>query len=136
MRLTRQYRFCASHRLHAPSLPDVENDRIYGKCNNPFGHGHNYAIEVTVRGQVDEPTGRVVDLARLDDLVRREVVEAFDHKNLNVDIPAFGDVVPTSENVAVEAAGRLRNAWPFGESPALEKIRVHETRNNTFELYL
>lgn len=136
MRLTRRYRFCASHRLHAQSLPDDENDRIYGKCNNPFGHGHDYAIEVTVRGDIDESTGRVVDLARLDDLVRREIVEPFDHRNLNADVPAFQSMVPTSENVAVEAARRLRAAWTFGDSPALEKIRVHETRRNIFELYL
>ena len=138
MTLTRRYRFSASHRLDAPSLAQDENRRIYGKCNNPFGHGHDYLLEVVVRGPVEPQTGRVVDVRRMDDLVRREVVQAFDHKNLNAEIPEFARSVPTSENLAVEAARRLENAWSvcFGASPALEKIRIHETRRNIFELTL
>jgi 6-pyruvoyltetrahydropterin/6-carboxytetrahydropterin synthase len=136
MRLTRRYRFSASHRLHAPPLSDDDNQRIYGKCNNPFGHGHDYLVDVVVRGRVDAGTGLMVGLRALDDLVRREVIDAFDHKNLNTDVPEFGEVVPTSENLAVEVGRRLRTAWKFGEAPALEKIRIHETRRNIFELSL
>jgi 6-pyruvoyltetrahydropterin/6-carboxytetrahydropterin synthase len=138
MKLTRRYRFSASHRLHAPSLSGDDNARIYGKCNNPFGHGHDYMLEVVVRGPLNAGTGLVVDLRGLDDLVRREVIDAFDHRNLNADVPAFGEVVPTSENLAVEAGRRLRSAWQkrFGDAPALEKIRIHETRRNIFELSL
>ncbi len=138
MKLTRRYRFSASHRLHAPALPDADNIRIYGKCNNPFGHGHDYVMEVVVRGPVDGVTGLVVDMRSMDDLVRCEVVDAFDHKNLNTDVPEFGRTVPTSENLAVAAGRRLRNAWKerFGDVPALEKIRIHETRRNIFELLL
>jgi len=136
MKLTRRYRFSASHRLHAPSLAEDENRQIYGKCNNPFGHGHDYVVEVVVHGEVDGETGRVVDLKRLDGLVRREVVDPFEHKNLNLDIPEFRDVVPTSENVAVAVAQRLRKAWDaeFGHAPSLDLIRIHETRRNIFEI--
>ena len=136
MKLTRRYRFSASHRLHAASLSADDNARIYGKCNNPFGHGHDYLLEVVVRGGIDAGTGLVVDLLALDELVQREVIDAFDHRNLNADVPEFCEVVPTSENLAVEAGQRLRRAWKFGERPALEKIRIHETRRNIFELSL
>jgi 6-pyruvoyltetrahydropterin/6-carboxytetrahydropterin synthase len=136
IKLTRRYRFSASHRLHAPSLAENENQQIYGKCNNPFGHGHDYVVDVVVRGEVDGETGRVVDLQRLDALVRREVVDPFEHKNLNLDIPEFRDMVPTSENVAVAVAQRLRKAWDgeFGPAPSLDLIRIHETRRNIFEI--
>ncbi len=138
MRLTRRYRFSASHRLHAPSLSGPENAELYGKCNNPYGHGHNYAMEVQVAGPVDARTGTVVEVARLDRLVRRAVVDVFDHRNLNTDIAEFGDRVPTSENLAVEAGRRLQRAWQeeFGASPVLEKLRIHETPRNIFELSL
>jgi len=136
MKLTRRYRFSASHRLHAPSLAEDENQQIYGKCNNPFGHGHDYVVDVVVRGEVDGETGRVVDLQRLDALVRREVVDPFEHKNLNLDIAEFRDIVPTSENVAVVVAQRLRKVWDaeFGQAPSLDLIRIHETRRNIFEI--
>jgi len=136
MKLARRYRFSASHRLHAPSLAEDENQQIYGKCNNPFGHGHDYVVDVVVRGEVDGETGRVVDLQRLDALVRREVVDRFEHKNLNLDIAEFRDIVPTSENVAVVVAQRLRKVWDaeFGQSPSLDLIRIHETRRNIFEI--
>lgn len=136
LRLTRRYRFSASHRLHAPALPDSENRRVFGKCNNPFGHGHDYLLDVTVEGPLDSETGRVVDLERLDALVREKILEPFEHKNLNTDVPEFSKIVPTSENVAIEAGRRLRAAWAgvFGRSPALERVRVYETRRNIFEL--
>jgi 6-pyruvoyltetrahydropterin/6-carboxytetrahydropterin synthase len=137
MTLTRRYRFSASHRLHAPSLAESENARIYGKCNNPYGHGHDYVLEVSVRGPLDEATGRIVDLDSLDALVRAEVLNAFDHRNLNLDAPGFADMVPTTENLAIEIRRRLAKAWerafPAG-APELDRIRIQETKRNIFEL--
>lgn len=138
MKLTRRYRFSASHRLHAPCLSEHENAELYGKCNNPFGHGHNYAIEVQIAGPVDPRTGLVVDGLRMDQLVHRVVIDAFDHRNLNADVAEFRESVPTSENLAVEAGRRLQSAWreEFGSAPVLEKIRIHETARNIFEMSL
>src|SRR5437899_3367232 len=95
--LTRRYRFSAGHRLHNEALSAEENRRVYGKCNNPNGHGHNYLLEVTEAGPVDPSTGMVYDLALLDGTVEREVLEPFDHKNLNVDVEIFHQRVPTTE---------------------------------------
>ncbi|MBK9167746.1 MAG: 6-carboxytetrahydropterin synthase [Bryobacterales bacterium] len=134
IRVTRRYPFAASHRLHAPSLTDEDNSRIFGKCNNPFGHGHNYVLEVSVRGPVDRQTGVAIPLGELDGLVKTVVLDAYDHRNLNEEIPAFRDgLVPTTENVAVEISQRLRGAWPEG-FPKLEKIRIAETDRNIFEM--
>lgn len=137
IRVTRVYRFAASHRLHSEQLTDEENREIFGKCNNPFGHGHDYEIHVTARGPVDERTGRAFDPARLDKLVDREIVTAFHHKNMNVDVPAFAEIVPTTENLAIELGRRLSESWSGsfpGEWPMLEKIRIRETDRNIFEL--
>ncbi len=137
MRLTRRYPFAASHRLHSPELSEQQNRQIYGKCNNPFGHGHNYVLEVSVRGPVDEETGRAVDIAALDELVRRMVVKAFDHRNLNTEVSEFASISPTTENVAIEIERRLKAAWPaafVSGRPQLEKIRLYETRKNIFEV--
>ena len=126
-RLTRRYRFSASHRLHALSLSAEENRRLYGKCNNPFGHGHNYVVEVSARGPADDVTGTAVNPAVLDALVNRQVIAAFDHR----DLPA------TSENVAVEICRRLKTHWGEafpGAWPKLEKIRIAETDRNIFEV--
>src|SRR5881275_227079 len=123
--LGRRYRFSASHRLHSPHLSEEENCRLYGKCNNPYGHGHNYVLEVSVRGPLDEDSGRAVDLSGLDDLVRRQVTEPFDHRNLNTEVKAFAEVVPTSENLSYEICRRLKRNWKqvFPEEwPKLEKI--------------
>ena len=106
--LTRRYRFSASHRLHRPNFSEAENQRLYGKCSNPYGHGHNYVLEVTVTGPVDAATGMVANLGELDPFVEREVVEAFDHKYLNEEVPEFGDGVPTTENVCREIYRRLK----------------------------
>jgi 6-pyruvoyltetrahydropterin/6-carboxytetrahydropterin synthase len=134
IRVTRRYPFAASHRLHASALSADENRRIFGKCNNPFGHGHNYVLEVSVRGPVRAETGLAVPVGELDGLVREAVLDAFDHRNLNEEIPAFRDgLVPTTENVAVEIWRRLRTAWPPG-FPRLEKIRIAETDRNIFEM--
>ena len=135
--LTRRYGFSAAHRLHAAGLSDAENRAMYGKCNNPNGHGHNYAIEVTVAGPVDEITGRVVSPGELDGLVAREVLEPLSYRNLNEEIEAFRTVVPTTENLTFEVDKRLRAAWglafPTG-LPRLEKIRIWETERNICQL--
>ncbi len=136
-RVTRRYQFAASHRLHARGLSDEENQRLYGKCNNPFGHGHNYVLEVSARGPADADTGSAVDPRRLDELVAREVLRPFEHRNLNCDVEAFRDLTPTSENLAVEICRRLKRGWPAafpGEWPKLEKVRIAETARNIFEM--
>ena len=98
-RVTRRYEFAASHRLHSAELSDEENRRLYGKCNNPYGHGHNYVVEVSVRGPLEGATGRAVDIAILDELVAREVVRPLDHHDLNREVAVFASVVPTLGNV-------------------------------------
>jgi 6-pyruvoyltetrahydropterin/6-carboxytetrahydropterin synthase len=129
MELGRRYRFAASHRLHSEKLSEEENCRIYGKCNNPYGHGHNYTVEVRVSGPVDPATGMIANLADLDAFVNREVVEAFDHKSFNEDMAEFREQVPTTENVCIEIFRRLK-AFPKAR---LERVRVEETSNNAFE---
>jgi 6-pyruvoyltetrahydropterin/6-carboxytetrahydropterin synthase len=133
IRLTRRYEFSASHRLHSKQLDETANRQIYGKCNNPFGHGHNYVVEVSVKGRVDPQTGLAVELEALDNLVKRTVIERIDHRNLNEEVSEFGSLVPTTENLAVVIDQRLRSAWP-ADFPRLEKIRIAETERNIFEL--
>jgi 6-pyruvoyltetrahydropterin/6-carboxytetrahydropterin synthase len=138
IQVTRRYRFSASHRLHAPQLSEELNREIYGKCNHPFGHGHNYILEVTVGGAIGGD-GRVVDPRRLDCLVEQEVIQRLDHRSLNADVPEFSELVPTTENLAVVIAGRLDACWKQmfpGGGPRIEKIRLEETGNNSFELKL
>ena len=127
--LGRRYRFAASHRLHSDALSAEENARVYGKCNNPYGHGHNYVVEISVSGTPDPATGMIANLADLDGFVEREVIEAFDHKSLNEDVPAFRAKVPTTENVCKEIYERLKH-FPKAK---LERVRVEETSNNAFE---
>ncbi|MHB8501555.1 MAG: 6-carboxytetrahydropterin synthase [Candidatus Acidiferrales bacterium] len=127
--LGRRYRFAASHRLHSPDLSEAENCRVYGKCNNPYGHGHNYVVEVLVSGKIDPATGMIANLAELDGFVEREVLEPFDHKSLNEDVAAFRGVVPTTENLCIEIFRRLK---PLPNA-TLERVRIQETSNNSFE---
>jgi len=127
--LTKLYRFSASHRLHSPELSEDENQRMYGKCNNPYGHGHNYVVEVTLTGPVDPRTGMIANLGDLDPFVEREVVESFDQKYLNEEVPEFRVSVPTTENVAREIYRRLKT-FPTAR---LERVRIQETSNNSFE---
>jgi 6-pyruvoyltetrahydropterin/6-carboxytetrahydropterin synthase len=127
--LGRRYRFAASHRLHNAWFSEAENDRIYGKCNNPYGHGHNYILEVSVSGPVDPETGMIANLADLDGFVEREVLEPFDHQSLNEDVAAFRKTVPTTENLCMEIYQRLKS-FPKAK---LERVRVQETTNNSFE---
>lgn len=137
IRLTRRYRFCASHRLHLHSLGAAENQELYGKCNNLYGHGHNYLLEITVRGPLDPATGQVVNLAMLDSLVNETVIRDLDHKNLNADVADFQSAVPTSENIVSVIQDRLKKNWyqALGvEGPVLDSVRLRETRKNSFEL--
>ena len=127
--LTRRYIFSASHRLHANALSDGENFATYGKCNNPHGHGHNYALEVTVSGQVSHATGMVCNMVDLDDAVHRNVLQRFDHENLNT-LADFGDLVPTTENLAEVIYNILKQRF---REAHLEKIRIEETLMNSFE---
>jgi len=132
MYVTRQIEFNAAHRLHSPMLSDEENALLFGKCNNPNGHGHNYQLEVTVRGTIDMKTGTVMALGELDRVIESEVLNRFDHKNLNEDLEEFRSVNPTSEEFARVIWNRL---VPHFTSPELYKIRLVETSNNAFEYY-
>jgi 6-pyruvoyltetrahydropterin/6-carboxytetrahydropterin synthase len=137
VRLGRRYTFSASHRLHSSVLSDEENRAIYGKCNNPHGHGHNYEVVVTVRGAVGAVTGRAIDLASLDALIEEHVLVPLRHRNLNEEVEAFRMAVPTTENMAVEVDRRLRAVWDtrFGtHGPRLERIGIQETERNICEL--
>jgi 6-pyruvoyltetrahydropterin/6-carboxytetrahydropterin synthase len=127
--LGRRYRFAASHRLHTAHLTEEENGRVFGKCNNPYGHGHNYVVEVSLSGDVDPATGMIANLAELDSFVERQVLEDFDHKSLNEDVPEFRDTVPTTENLCIEIFRRLQS-FPGAK---LERVRIQETGNNSFE---
>ena len=127
--LTRRYLFSASHRLHNDALTAEENRRVYGKCNNPHGHGHNYALEVTVSGPVDQRTGMVCNLVELDRVVHDEVLETFDHQNLNM-LSEFTGKVPTTEALCIAVYDILRPAF---RAAHLEKVRLEETMLNSFE---
>lgn len=127
--LGRRYHFSASHRLHSAKLSDEENCRIYGKCNNPYGHGHNYTVEVRLSGKIDPATGMISNLADLDSFVNERVVEPFDHRSLNEEVPAFQEAVPTTEILCIEIFRRLKS-FPHAK---LEAVRVQETANNSFE---
>ena len=127
--LTRRYWFSASHRLHSPDLSAEQNRATYGKCNNPHGHGHNYALEVTVTGPVDAKTGMICNLADLDIFVDEKIVERFGHENLNT-LPEFAKTVPTTENLCMTIYDILKQGFRDAE---IEKVRMEETMLNSFE---
>jgi 6-pyruvoyltetrahydropterin/6-carboxytetrahydropterin synthase len=127
--LSRRYRFSASHRLHSEQMSDAENQATYGKCNNPHGHGHNYVLEVTVSGQVEESTGMVCNLVDLDECVQQEVVTRFDVENLNMR-PEFAKSVPTTESMCVVIYDILKREFTQAH---LDKVRLEETMMNSFE---
>ena len=131
MRLTRRYRFSASHRLNSDALTGEENARLYGKCNNPFGHGHDYVLDVSVEGPVDA-SGQIVDRNALDTLVQERVLAQVDHLNLNCDLPELRSQVATTENLAFAIERMLTRDWTL---PArLARVRISETARNSFEL--
>lgn len=126
--LSRRYHFSASHRLHSESYSTSENRAIFGKCNNPYGHGHNYTVQVTVSGQVDPATGMVCNLGDLDAFAQQNLLIPFDHTNLNT-LEAFADSVPSTENLAIV----LQQIFQQFPSAHLETIHVEETGNNSFD---
>jgi 6-pyruvoyltetrahydropterin/6-carboxytetrahydropterin synthase len=127
--LHRRYLFSASHRLHNDAMTPAENAATYGKCNNPHGHGHNYELEVTVSGQIDPATGMVCNLVDLDGFVAREILERFDHQNLNT-LPEFANRVPTTENLCIAVYDILQRGF---RQAHLERVRFEETMMNAFE---
>jgi 6-pyruvoyltetrahydropterin/6-carboxytetrahydropterin synthase len=127
--LTRRYMFSASHRLHNQAMSAEENVAIYGKCNNPYGHGHNYMLEVTVSGQVDPSTGMVCNLVDLDGFVQEKVLERLDLQNLNT-LPEFAHEIPSTENLSTEIHEILQRGFTYAH---LEKVRIEETMMNSFE---
>ncbi len=127
--LGRRYHFAASHRLHNAKWNAETNRELYGKCNSPHGHGHNYVLEVGFTGPVATETGMIANLGELDPFVEREVIEAFDHKYLNEEVAEFQNVVPTTENLAREVFRRLKD-FPGAK---LERVRIEETSKNSFE---
>jgi 6-pyruvoyltetrahydropterin/6-carboxytetrahydropterin synthase len=132
--LSRRYRFSASHRLHSRQMSEAENRATYGKCNNPYGHGHNYVLEITVSGQVDD-NGMVCNLADLDDCVHREILQRFDIENLNMR-EEFADAIPTTENLCTVIFDLLnRDILKRKFTRAhLQRVRLEETMMNSFEI--
>jgi 6-pyruvoyltetrahydropterin/6-carboxytetrahydropterin synthase len=128
--VTRLVRFNAAHRVHNPALSDAENVRLFGKCNNPNGHGHNYTLEVSVTGEPDRVTGYVLDLAEVKRIVEREFVAHVDHRNFNLDVPFMQGVNPTTENIIVACWQRLE---PALRPARLSRLRLWETENNYVE---
>jgi len=127
--LSRRYLFSASHRLHSDAMSDAENQSTYGKCNNPYGHGHNYTVEVTLSGQVDQMTGMVCNLADLDGFMAREVLARYDHQNLNT-LKEFDSEVPTTENLCIQIYEIVHRGFRHAH---LERVRIEETMLNSFE---
>ncbi len=137
LRLTKTYRFSASHRLHSQRLSAAENARVFGKCNNPQGHGHNYILSVSVSGEPDPSSGLLLSRSRLDALVDRTVLAGLDYTHLNTGVEEFREIVPTTENLSLLIHRRLSQAWEqeFGrQSPRLDRVRVEETARNFFEV--
>lgn len=130
--VTRLYRFAASHRLHSPKFTEEENDRLYGKCNNPYGHGHDYELEVTFSGNINEQTGLLMPLAPLDKWVQSRVLAKFSHRNMNTDLEQFHEIVPTTENLLKVIFELLDRDWPF--ACQLTRLHLQETGRNGFEL--
>ena len=130
--LTRKAEFSASHYYHNPQFTPEENRRIFGKCNNPHGHGHNYTLEVTVKGQIDEHSGFVVDLKQLKDIMNREVIDAVDHRFLNEEVKEFRDRIPTTENLAVTIWKWLH---PRLNVARLHRVRLYETPDLFVDYY-
>ena len=128
--VTRRATFSASHRLHNPELSDEENTKLFGKCNNPNGHGHNYTLEVVVAGEIDPYTGYVIDLKELKGIIIEHVIKKVDHKNLNLDVDFLKDKIPSAENIAIGIWEQLVDKLPTGQ---LYSVKLYETENNYVE---
>jgi 6-pyruvoyltetrahydropterin/6-carboxytetrahydropterin synthase len=130
--LTRKAEFSASHYYNNPDLSADENQRLFGKCNNLNGHGHNYTLEVTVEGEVDAKTGFVLDLKQLKEVLNREVLDVFDHRHLNKEVPEFSTQIPTTENIAIAIWRRLE---PKLNGAKMHRVRVYETPDLFVDYY-
>jgi 6-pyruvoyltetrahydropterin/6-carboxytetrahydropterin synthase len=130
--LTRKSEFSAAHYYHNPELSPEENQRLFGKCNNPNGHGHNYTLEVTVKGEVNALSGFVVDLKELKDVLEREVLSALDHRFLNKEVPEFRNRIPTTENLAISIWERLQSKLKVAQ---LHRVRLYETPDLFVDFY-
>ena len=128
--VTRLVRFNAAHRVHNPALSDDENARLFGKCNNPNWHGHNYTLEVSVSGEPDPVTSYVIDLGLVKRIVESEFVDHVDHKNFNLDVPFMRDIIPTTENIVVACWRRLE---PALRPARLTRLKLWETENHYVE---
>ncbi len=128
--LTRRENFSAAHRLFLPNLTDEENEKMFGKCSNPNWHGHNYTLEVVVAGNIDPTTGFVLNIQKLKEIIRENVIEKVDHKNLNIDTDFMKGIIPTSENITVAIWRQLADKIPNGK---LYSVKLYETENNYFE---
>jgi len=128
--VTRREVFSAAHRLHNPDLSEEENEKLFGKCNNPNWHGHNYTLEVIVCGEPDPRTGYVIDLNDLKFLIKKHIIEKVDHKNLNVDVDFLRGIIPSAENLAIAFFNQLKNKIPKGK---LYSVKIYETENNYAE---
>src|SRR5581483_795572 len=138
--VTRVYRFSASHRLHSAQLSDSENAEIFGKCNNPYGHGHDYVLSVTVAGEVDRESGLLAPIGTLDRLVETHILRRVAHRNLNLDVPELSGTVPTTENVTLMIATLLEEEWrtcfPAESKATLWSVHLQETDRNGFEILM
>ena len=130
MKVCRRVNFNAAHRLYRKDWSDEKNDAVFGKCNNPNFHGHNYIMEVWIEGDIDPETGYVIDLKILKDIIKEEIVERFDHRNLNLDCSEFENIIPTAENIILVSWNLLRSR--LDEKFKL-KLKLWETENNIFE---
>lgn len=130
MKVCRRSNFNAAHRLFRPDWSDEKNQTVFGKCNNPNFHGHNYTLEVWIDGEIDQETGYVIDLKIVKDLIKIEIEDRFDHRNLNLDCPEFTSLIPTAENIAVVCYNLLREKM---DSKYALSIRLWETENNIVE---
>lgn len=130
--VTRRVDFSASHRLYNPTFSHEKNDEIFDKCNNVMGHGHNYILEVTVKGQPDPETGYVIDLKKLRDILNREIIDKVDHKHLNFDVEFLKGIIPTAENIAVTFWNIIKDKLPAGE---LHSLKLFESDNNFVEYF-
>jgi 6-pyruvoyltetrahydropterin/6-carboxytetrahydropterin synthase len=128
--VTRREVFSASHRLYNEKLTDEENQRMFGKCNNPNGHGHNYILEVVVAGEINSETGYLIDLKVLKEIITENVIKLVDHKNLNLDVEFLTGKIPTTENLAIGIWDQLFGKLPVGE---LNSVKLYETENNYVE---
>lgn len=128
--ITRRFYFSASHRVFNPQLSDEQNLKIYGKCSSPNGHGHNYVLNVTVAGEVDETMGYVMDLTELKNLVEEDVVSKIDHKNLNMDVDFLKGLLPTTENIAIKIWEQIE-AKVNNSKRKLYSVELKETENNS-----